>query len=411
MLENGTITTDEALTLLEKLNGEQTMGQGTTEKSPTSSTNSEKETTSSEQGSDNSGSTQENGQSSQSEQSEQTGQSNQSGQKGQSNQSGQNGQSKQSMDDFLEDLRKDFTNVSDRFMQFMQTAVQTVKGFDIESPFGESLLFSQTITKPMDKIDELLLDIDNGKITIHYTEEKEARAEFSVKAFNSESESKAKADFLEKVLVVIDENKLRISSKMKMTKVNLELFIPQKEYEKIDVHLMNGAFQMTDADVKNAHIKTANGKIEVSNLTYKTAEFETANGEIRLTGLNGDKLSAETLNGRVYIDGSLKEVEAQSLSGHVVITTTNDKAEKIDAKSMSGSIEIYIPRGLALSGQIASNMGRLDLQLDDVSRTAEQDYLLQKSIQFNKDSDAKKTTLQISGKAKTGSVLVCYNAK
>ena len=232
-----------------------------------------------------------------------------------------------------------------------------------------------------------------------------------MKAFNSESESKAKADFLEKVLVATDENKLRISSKMKMTKVNLELFIPQKEYEKIDVRLMNGAFQMTDADVKKANVKTANGKIEVMNLKFKTADFETANGEIRLTGLGGEKLSAETLNGRVYIDGDLKEVEAQSLSGHVVVTTTNDEAEKIDAKTMSGSIEIYIPNKLSLSGQIASNIGRLDLQLDDVSRTAEQDFLLQKSIRFNKEVDGKKTPLQISGKAKTGAVLVCYNAK
>ena len=433
MLENGTITTDEALTLLEKLNGEQTTGQETTETSPSSSTKSEKEATSSEQGSDNAGSTQENGQSDQSsqsskpdkaskrdksieqtgqnEQSSQNGQNSQSEQSGQSNQSGKSGQSKQSMDDFLEDLRKDFTNVSDRFMQFMQTAVQTVKEFDIESPFGESILFSHTITKPMDKIDELLLDIDNGKITIHYTEDKEARAEFSVKAFKSESESKAKEDFLEKVLVVTDENKLRITSKMKMTKVNLELFVPQKEYEKLDVRLMNGAFQMKDADVKKANVKTANGKIEVTNLKYKTADFETANGEIRLTGLSGEKLSAETLNGRVYIDGDIKEVEAQSLSGHVVVTTTSDEAEKIDAKTMSGSIEIYIPKNISLSGEIASNMGRLDLQLDDVSRTAEQDYLLQKSIQFNKDVDAEKTPLQISGKAKTGSVLVCYNAK
>ena len=348
------------------------------------------------------------------DQTDQTGQSGQTDQTNKTNQSGQSSQSsqsKQSMDDFLEDLRKDFTNVSDRFMQFMQTAVQTVKEFDIESPFGESILFSHTITKPMDKIEELYLDIDNGKITINYTKDKEARAEFSVKAFNSESESKAKADFLEKVLVVTDENKLRISSKMKMTKVNLELFIPQKEYETLDVRLMNGTFQMTEADVKKAHVKTANGKIEIMNLKYKTADFETANGEIRLTGLSGEKLSAETLNGRIYIDGDLKEVEAQSLSGHVVVTTTNDEAEKIDAKTMSGSIEIYIPKGLSLSGQIASNMGRLDLQLDDVSRTAEQDYLLQKSIQFNNDVEGKKTPLQIFGKAKTGSVLVCYNAK
>ena len=411
MLENGTITTDEALTLLEKLNGEQTTGQETTETSQTTSEGttptqsqpsletSEREATSSEQGNEKTSPTQENNQ------------SDQSGESGQSGQSGQSGKSKQSMDDFLEDLRKDFTNVSDRFMQFMQTAVQTVKEFDIESPFGESVLFSHTINKPMDKVDELLLDIDNGKITVHYTDEKEARAEFSVKAFNNESETKAKEDFLEKVFVVTDDNKLRISSKMKMTKVNLELFLPQKEYKELNVRLMNGSFKMTDAEAKKVHVKTANGKIEIATLKFNTADFETANGEIRLTGLSGEKLSAETLNGRVYIDGDLKEVVAQSLSGHVVVTTTNSEASKIDAKTMSGSVELYIPNDLALSGEIASNMGRLDLQLDDVNRTAEQDLLLQKSIRFKKDVKDQNTPLSIYGEAKTGSVLVCYNAK
>ena len=263
----------------------------------------------------------------------------------------------------------------------------------------------------MDKIDELILDIDNGKITIHYTDEKEARAEFSVKAFNNESETKAKEDFLEKMLVVTDDNKLRILSKMKMTKVNLELFLPQKEYKELNVRLMNGSFKMTDAEVKKVHVKTANGKIEIATLKFKTADFETANGEIRLTGLSGEKLSAETLNGRVYVDGDLKEVEAQSLSGHVVVTTTNDEATKIDAKTMSGSVEIYIPNGPSLSGEIASNMGRLDLQLDDVNRTAEQDLLLKRSIRFKKDVKDQNNPLYIFGEAKTGSVLVCYNAK
>ena len=56
-------------------------------------------------------------------------------------------------------------------------------------------------------------------------------------------------------------------------------------------------------------------------------------------------------------------------------------------------------------------MGRLDLQLDDVNRTAEQDLLLQRSIRFKKDVDNSDNPLQIFGEAKTGSVLVCYNAK
>ena len=52
---------------------------------------------------------------------------------------------------------------------------------------------------------------------------------------------------------------------------------------------------------------------------------------------------------------------------------------------MSGSVEIYIPVGVALSGEIASNIGRLDLQLEDVNRTIEQEQLLQRTIRFKKD--------------------------
>ena len=69
------------------------------------------------------------------------------------------------MDEFLEDLRKDFTNVGDRFMQFMQTAVQKVKDFDFESPFGQSATFTHTMTKPMKKIEDIIVDIHNGKIS------------------------------------------------------------------------------------------------------------------------------------------------------------------------------------------------------------------------------------------------------
>ena len=391
MLENGTITTEEALTLLENLSNpqaetEKEVQEPKTEKEAQEPKIEKPQTDEEEPAEDK-------------ESSEQKGSESESTQKGE-----------QSMDEFLEDLRKDFTTVGDRFMQFMQTAVQKVKGFDFESPFGQSVTFTHTLTKPMKKIEELIIDIDNGKIAIHCVDEKEARAEFTVKAYNSESEEVAKKDFLDKILFVTDENKLRVSSAMKMTQVNLDLFVPQKKYAKLSARLMNGSFQMENGEIDNARVKTANGKIDVSKLSFKEADFETANGAIRLNGINGEKLLAETLNGRVYIDGSLKEVEAQSLSGHVVVTTTSAEAENISAKTMSGSVELYIPSSSVLSGEISSNMGRLDLQLDDVNRTAEHEQLLQKTIRFEKDLDSGKTPLRIFGETKTGSVLVCYNA-
>lgn len=316
-----------------------------------------------------------------------------------------------SMDEFLEDLRKDFTTVGDRFMQFMQSAVQKVKEFDFESPFGQSYTFQHTISKSAADVNELVIDVDHGRVNILLSEDDEIRALFTVKSFNSESEEVAKESFLEKVLFVTDGNKLRLSSDMKMTKVDVDLYVPKKQYAKLSARLINGPFNLNAAEIEHVRVKTANGKVAVTGLAFKDAQFETANGTIDLNKVTGEKLEAETLNGRVYIDGHLKDVEAQSLSGHVVVTTTNEEATSVEAKTMSGSVEIYIPRGVPLSGEITSNMGKLDLQLKDVDRTTESEQLLQRSVRFKKDAENVQTPLHIFGETKTGAVLVCYNAQ
>lgn len=315
-----------------------------------------------------------------------------------------------STDEFLEDLRKEFTHVGDRFMQFMQTTVQKMKGFDFESPFGQALTFNQTMTKPAGEIDEIIIDIDNGKVAVQCSDEDEVRAEFTVKMHNSESEEEAKEAFNEKMLFVTDANKLRISSAMKMTKVEINLYVPRKNYAKLSARLLNGSFKMNQIEIESVRVKTANGKIDVSDFIFKEAAFETANGAIELHNVEGEKLEAETLNGRVYIDGQLKDVEAQSLSGAVAVTTTDLAAERIDAKTVSGSVELYVPSNISLSGEILSNLGKLNLQLNDVDRTAEQEQFLQRSIRFKKNVENDASPLQISGETKTGSVIVYYNA-
>ncbi|MEK3937369.1 DUF4097 family beta strand repeat-containing protein [Sporosarcina sp. FSL W7-1349] len=374
MLENGTITTDEALTLLEKLGPSQHQTKPAEDQEDGQAARTEEPSHSEER------------------------------------KSGGNRRGQHTADDFLEDLKRDFTNVSDRFMQFMQTAVQKVKSFDFDVPFGNAVTFTHAMNMPATGIKEIVFDIDNGKVTVTRSETDEVQAVFHVRTYNSDSEEAAKRDFLEKLIFLNDHGKLRIMSDMKMTQVNVGLQVPAAEYEAVTAKLLNGSFSLQDLNAEKLRIKTGNGKVEVSGLEFQEAELETANGSIHLSGVSGRKLEAETLNGRVYIDGALKDVEAQSLNGHVVVTTTDSEAERIDVKSMSGSIEIYIPSNVALSGEVTSNMGRLDLQLDDIDRIAEQEQLFHRSIRFRKESIDTSNPLHITGEAKTGSVLVCYNA-
>jgi len=116
MLENGTITTDEALTLLENLGESQVEN-----KEELSKPNLEKTQPVAEEKS--------------AEQEKPTEQKH--------TESESVDDKEPEMEEFLEDLRKDFTNVGDRFMQFMQGAVQKVKAFDFESPFGHFKYFNR----------------------------------------------------------------------------------------------------------------------------------------------------------------------------------------------------------------------------------------------------------------------------
>ena len=376
MLENGTISMDEALTLLETMEKKQNpidSGAGQTK---------EKKTFSEEPQQDNA--------------------------------KGFSGNSKDkdsSMDEFIEDIRKDFVTVGDRFMQFMQTTVEKMKGFDFDTPFGGSSTFHHTIVKPADGLDEILVDVDHGSIFIHATDTPEVRAEFTVKSFNGRSEEDAKKEFLNKLIFLKDEGKLRYLSDLKLSQVNVDLFIPKQDYRKISVRLLNGNFNLKDVAVERLYTKTANGKVDVERVDFKEAELEAGNGSIRLNESTGETLEAETINGRVYVSGKLKDVEAKSLNGHVVVTTTDAAAQKIDAKTVSGSVEIYIPSDAPLRGEISTNMGRLDLQLNDVSKTTEQEQFLHRTIIFNKDVEGEATPLHVHGEAKTGSVIVCYNVK
>ncbi|WP_339254174.1 DUF4097 family beta strand repeat-containing protein [Sporosarcina sp. FSL W8-0480] len=373
MLENGTISMDEALTLLEAL--DKTTKENYNQADEVVFTNESK----SSQGND---------------------------------QSYSRNKKDPSMDEFIEDIKKDFVTVGDRFMQFMQTAVDKMKGFDFDKPFGGSSTFHHSIVKEADELEEILIDVDNGNISVHATDAKEIKADFVVKAYGGKTEEESRKEFLDKLIFLNDEGKLRLLSDLKLIQVNVDLFIPKQDYKKISARLLNGHFTMNDVTVERFYTKTANGKVDLERIDFKEAELEAGNGSIRLNESTGELLEAETINGRVYLSGHLKDVEAKSLNGHVVVTTTDTAAQRIDAKTVSGTVEVYIPSDVPLQGEISTNMGRLDLQLNDVNKSSEQEQFLQRSISFSKKDENDDTTpLYIQGEAKTGSVIVCYIVK
>lgn len=327
----------------------------------------------------------------------------------------QNEQQSQKDEDFskyfqeeMRDFRKDLSQIGSLFMDMMNTAVKKVKEFDVTSPFGDKFEFTHTEEVSAERVDKIIAELPNGNFALETAEGDSFQVICKVKApFVNDSEEETRANFLEQFVVKEDGDSLRILSQLKLVQVNVKVLVPKDKLEKLSVRLMNGNVTLQDTDFEQLKVKTLNGAIKGSKFNFGKAEVDSSNGSIELTNVRGKDLEAETLNGRVYLDGALDEVAAKSVNGHVVVTTCSTNSSKIKAQTVAGAVELYVPRTLSLSGKIVTNFGKVDVGIQDVSKIESQDQFLSKVVRFDKKIE-NANRLFIEGESKTGAVLVRY---
>ncbi|KOY82392.1 DUF4097 family beta strand repeat-containing protein [Lysinibacillus sp. FSL H8-0500] len=310
--------------------------------------------------------------------------------------------------DEMQDFRKDLTQIGSLFMDMMNTAVKKVKEFDVASPFGDKIEFTHTEEVAAVNVDNIIAELPNGNFSLEASEGDTIQVVCKVKApLMNDSEEETRNHFLEQFVVKEDERALRILSQLKLVQVNIKVLVPKEKLEKLSVRLMNGSVSLQDIEFEELKVKTLNGAIKGTKFNFGKAEVDSSNGSIELTNVRGKDLEAETLNGRVYLDGALDEVEAKSVNGHVVVTTCSTNSSKIKAQTVAGAVELYVPRTISLSGKVVTNFGKIDVGIQDVSKMESTDQFLSKVIRFDKEVE-NANRLFIEGESKTGAVLVRY---
>lgn len=310
------------------------------------------------------------------------------------------------MDDFMGDIKKDLSQFSTRMTGIVGAALSKLKDLDIDTPFGEKVEFSKTYAYPAMDVRSIELDIANGKIDVIQTMDDLITIHVQGKTVLKGTEEETIAHITESLVAKTDD-KLMIKSENKLTQLKVQLAIPKKHYDVFIARLLNGGITVANLDAKLIKARTYNGAIRIEHTQFDHAELQTSNGAVDARTVKGADLEIETGNGRIYVDGELKEVEAESMNGHVVVTTTSAEAHKIKARALAGSVEIYVPKTVALDGQIFSNFGKADVGLNDVQLYEEEEQFLLKSVRFTKELEGAKL-LKLSGESRTGTVLVRY---
>lgn len=203
---------------------------------------------------------------------------------------------------------------------------------------------SETKEVEAKEVSNLEIDLINEKVNIVPT--KEAKIKIELKGKSNEPDRKhlnidkqggtltiqKKADHFKKFVFFEQSDSL-----------TLTVYLPEKEYESIQVEVTNGNIKADHITVKNMKASGDNGKIFLSDVKTDQTNVGTTNGSVLLKDISG-KLKGKTNNGKISLltvdlDRSL---DFTTNNGTIEIKTENEPTNvTYDLRVDNGDIQVF----------------------------------------------------------------------
>ncbi|QED49546.1 DUF4097 family beta strand repeat-containing protein [Cytobacillus dafuensis] len=298
-----------------------------------------------------------------------------------------------------------FQSAKDKIFDFVDTAFKKIKDLDLDFNFGQSVEITHIFQQGDVSFKDIDIDVANGKVEVIPWGQKDVRIECKAKVYRVETQEEARRNFLNDVNFTIVGEKMRFGTTQKWMKVDSVMYIPQTEYDQIKIRLFNGAIESNHLHVESYKAKTANGKITFQDIKSKYTEAETANGQISIQKSSIEHIDAETLNGAIHIDGDYRKVDLQSFNGDIFCTVNEENCDFIEAKAVTGKIELQVPNHVGVNGELKTNIGSLNVNLDGIQIIEDKSDVIQKVLRFKSVKESNHS-LRLVADTKTGSIQI-----
>ncbi|WP_059172054.1 DUF4097 domain-containing protein [Bacillus sp. FJAT-27445] len=292
----------------------------------------------------------------------------------------------------------------DKLFDLLETAIKKIKELDLDLNFGQSFEISHIFHQNAVNLTDIDVSIANGSLKVVPWEQLNVRAEVQARVYRVDNQDEARKTLLESVVFDVEGSRLRFFTSNKWMKIDTVLYVPNAEYEKVRAKLFNGPVSGENLRAGDLKAKTGNGKISFKGVTGKKLEAETGNGHIKLKGCAIEKVEAETVNGGIKLDGSFNTADLRTFTGGISCEVQGT-CEFISAKAATGGIDIYVPDGLAVDGELRSNLGGFQVDLDRIQLLEEKSEMIQKMLRFKTIQQDGRTT-RIVAETKTGGIAI-----
>ena len=284
----------------------------------------------------------------------------------------------------------------------LEGAVKIFKDLDLK--FYPSVEVAHSLQQNKSDFETVHVDIANGSVHLVGWDHEDVRVEIHARVYGAETEEEGKAKLLENIELDWEGRELFLRSKDKLIKMNAKIYLPERQYQKVSVKMLNGPITVGEIRADEIEGKTLNGKLSISGCAGKEARLESGNGSMKISDSRFVYLETETLNGKVDLEGNYETAKAQTVGGSI-FCTAGERTKKLELETIAGSVYIKVPEGKQVSGLLKSNVGTLRVDLEQAKITDEKSDLVAKTLRFESAGTAG-DPLELHAVARTGSVFV-----
>lgn len=212
----------------------------------------------------------------------------------------------------------------------------------------EQYVQTHQLSAPMEPGTTFSVDIPNGSISVHESDEEAVRMTATVTA---------RAVGLEKARELAEATTIELAPGRGGVETRIEYpHTVRNESVRVDIDVYVPANSTVDARSQNGNVNVADydGNLKVKNY----------NGEISTRNTNGDT-DLETYNGRISCDDISGNIKLRSYNGHIRAAYRKgaDTACDISMTTYNGGIELVTPQDFSASVQVSTHNGTITTDL------------------------------------------------
>lgn len=117
----------------------------------------------------------------------------------------------------------------------------------------------------------------------------------------------------------------------------LNLTVPEKIYESIDIETVSAGVEMTGISASVLDIESVSGIVSLDNCTASHADIETVSGNCTARLSTFDTLDASTVSAQMNISADISESgDFESVSGNITLSIPSDSSFRAEFSTVSG---------------------------------------------------------------------------